>query len=197
MIDNTNVSNVCLNECKEQMRMCITESSLNINCDDTINTLTQEIDIRKFKTWYESNINNFKSKTNPNSYFKKAFLSELAKGTFKPLKKRVDATTLASALRSKGIAVSSDNALFIELMWQEIYELSGDENLLIELNHKILDYMKADQTFEDYVSLVKRSKAVKAYTVDWEKIQKKYSSLLDSWEKMIEGAKDIYEGQDE
>lgn len=197
MINNTNVSNNCLYECKEQMRACITESNLNINCDDTINALTQEIDIRKFKAWFDANANNFKTKTNPSSYFKKAFLAELSKGKFELEEISLDTSTLMRAMLNKGIKVKSDDSLYAEIMWLEIIKAGMALKSAVELNHKVIGYMKQDQTFEDYVSLVKRSKAVKAYTVDWEKIQKKYSSLLDSWENMIEGAKDIYEGQDE
>lgn len=186
MINNTNISNDCLNECKEQMCACIKESSLDINCDEIKNALTQEIDIKKFKTWFQANTNNFKTKTNPHSYFKKAFLAELSKGKFEVEEISIDTGSLMRAFELKGIIATSDDSLYAELMWETIIKAGMAIESVVELNHKIVGYMKKDQTFQDYVSLVKRSKAIKSYNVDWEKIQERYSSLLSKWDKTME-----------
>lgn len=193
MINNTNISNDCLNECKEQLCACIKESNLDINCDEIKNALTQEIDIKKFKTWFQANTNNFKSKTNPHSYFKKAFLAELSKGKFEVEEISIDTVSLMRAFELKGIKTTSDDSLYAEIMWETIIKAGMAIESVVELNHKILDYMTSEQTFQDYVALVKRSNAVKAYKVDWEKIQKEYSSSISEWNNMIEIIGGIYE----
>lgn len=193
MIDNTNVSNVCLNDCKEKVCACIRESNLSINCDEIKDALTQEIDIRKFKTWFDANTNNFKNKTNPNSYFKKAFLAELSKGKFEVEELSIDPSSLMRALRFKGIKTTPDDSGYAEIMWEEIIKAGMPTETVVELNHKIVRFLMKDQTFEDYVSLVKRSNAIKAYTVDWERIQQRYLSLLNEWNQDIERKQEDYE----
>ena len=196
MINNTDVSNVCLNECKENVCACIRESNLNINCDEIKDALTQEIDIRKFKTWFESNINNFKNKTNPNSYFKKAFLAELSKGKFEVEEISIDPSSLMRAMRFKGIKTTPDDSGYAEIMWEEIIRAGMPVESVVELNHKIVRYMVKDQTFEDYVSLVKRSNAIKSYSVDWERIQQRYTSLLNEWNQIQDNMRGYYEEDD-
>lgn len=184
--------------CKEQICACISNSSLNINCDDITSMLTQEIDVNKFKAWFESNLNYFKTKTNPNSYFKKAFISELNKGRFKLEEKVIDTSTLTKAMRDKGIEVLSNDTAYIEIMWLEIIKQGMSVDAIVELNHKIIGYMEKGQKFADYVYLVKRSNAIKAYNIDWDKIQKHYEEEISEWDKMLnelsEG--DFYEKDD-
>ena len=193
MINNTNVSNVCLIECKEEVCACIRESNLSINCDEIKDALTHEIDINKFKSWFESNTNNFKNKTNPNSYFKKAFLAELSKGKFELDEISIDTSSLMRALRFKGINTTPDDSGYAEIMWEEIIRAGMSVESVVELNHKIVKYLAKEQTFEDYVSLVKRSNAIKAYNIDWERIQQRYASLLNEWNQEIESTRGIYE----
>ena len=165
--------------CKEQVCACIRESSLNIDCDDIKNTLTGEIDIAKFKKWFETNLSYFKTKQNPNSYFKKAFIIELQKGRFDIDAISIDTSTLISALRKKGIEVLSDDTAYVEIMWLEIIKQGMKIEDIVKLNHKILDYMKSGQSFQDYVNLVRKSNAIKGYSIDWDKIQKDYEEELE------------------
>ena len=171
--------------CKEQLCACIKESSLNIDCDDIKNTLTGEIDIAKFKKWFETNLSYFKTKQNPNSYFKKAFITELQKGRFDIDAIVIDTSTLIRALRKKGIEVLSDDTAYVEIMWLEIIKQGMKIEDIVKLNHKILDYMKSGQSFQDYVNLVRKSNAIKGYSIDWDKIQKDYEEELELWDKNL------------
>jgi hypothetical protein len=171
--------------CKEQICACIRESSLNIDCDDITSALTDAIDTAKFKAWFESNINYFKTKQNPNSYFKKAFITELHKGKFDADAIAVDTSTLVSALRKKGIRVLSDDTAYVEIMWIEIIKSGMPVDAIVKLNHKIVDYMSKGQSFKDYVELVKKSNALKPYTVDWDKIKKDYEEEIALWDKAL------------
>ena len=62
-----------------------------------------------------------------------------------------------------------------------------------ELNYKIIAYMNDNQTFEDYVDLVKRSNTVKAFKVDWDKIQETYLAETEKWQRMLDELGGIYE----
>lgn len=185
MKETTNYSNDCLFECKELLRECVSSSSLNINCDDITNALHEEIDVDKFKTWLERNINTFKTKQNIQSYFNRAFFKELDKGTFKLEQQAVEVATLSTALRNKGVKVTSSDTAYIEIMWQEIVRLGMTEEQAINLNHKIVDYMKEGQTFQDYIGLVKKSKALEGYKIDWNKIEVKYQKAIEKWDRVL------------
>lgn len=180
-----------LNECKEQLRACITESSLNIDADDIVETLTEPINLTKFTAWFASAQNIIKTKTNQHSYFKKAFISELNRGRFKQEQIVVETTTLATALRNKGITVSGDDTAYLQVMWQEILRAGMPADAATELNHKVIEYMTKGQSFTDYVDLLKKSNALKAYKINWELIKKEYDQIIEEWEKMLD---ELYEG---
>ena len=180
-----------LNVCKEQLRACITESSLNIDADDIVNILTEPINLTKFTAWFASAQNIIKTKTNQHSYFKKAFISELSRGRFKQEQIAVETITLATALRNKGIIVSGDDTAYLQVMWQHILGAGLPADTATELNHKAIDYLKKGQSFSDYVNLFKNGKALLPYKIDWNRIQSEYQSILKEWDKILD---ELYEG---
>ena len=186
MIDKTNNnSNNCLFECKELVREHVASSCLNIDCDDYLDAIHEEIDFDKFVEWFDDNLNNFKTKQLQSIYFKKAFIRELNKGKFKLITRVVDITSLVNAMREKGIKVLGDNTAYLQLMWQEYIRLGVGEEQAQTLNQNILNYMKKDQTFDDYIALVRKSKTLRPYKLDWDKLQKRYEEAIEEWDRIL------------
>ena len=186
MSNNTNNSNILSSfNHKELLRERVASSNLNITADRVINACTNEIDINKFDLWFEDNKDKIANANNRQRYFDKAFLDQYNKGTFKLKEIAVETSQLVDAMRGKGIKVTSNDTAYIFLMWQEIARQGMNEEEIIKLNHKIIDYMSKEQTFADYVSLVKRSNAIKAYDVDWEKIEKTYQEEIEWWDRAL------------
>jgi len=183
---NTNNSNDCLFECKELMRKHISSSSLNINCEDTLSVLTEEIDVDKFKAWFDRNINTFKSKQNIQTYFNRAFHKELEKGTFKLEEVGWNATTLFQALRERGVKVIQDDTCYICVMWEAYARVGVKIETVQELNHKIVDFMKEGQTTQDYIDIVKKSKTLSEYNIDWDKVQETYEKEIAEWHRILD-----------
>ena len=171
--------------CKEQLCECMRNVSLNIDYNDVLETLDEPIDINKFEEWLRFSIGIIQTKQNKQSYFKKAFISELNKGRFKMKKLSIDTSSLIKAIRHKGIPVVSNDTCYIEIMWSEILKAGMPIDKAVELNHKVIDFLKSDQIFNDYVSLVKNSKALAAYKINWETIQSIYYTEIDNWDKML------------
>ena len=198
MIDKTtNISNDCLYDCKEQMRECVLSSNLNINCDEATNALRERIDISKFKAWLDKASYSIQSKENRQAYFNKAFLNELEKGTFKLEIPSVSYNSLIQALRDKGVTVLSDDTCYLEIMWNWMFAHGLDLKASQDLNHKIVDYMKEGQTFADYLELVKKSKLIRAMTVDWDAIQTEYQKALDEWDELFKMREELEKEEDE
>ena len=180
----TNISNDCLYDCKEQMRSCILSSNLNIDPDEICSVITERIDVEKFKEWLERNIYIFKTRDNKQTYFNRAFINELQKGTFELKIPSLSYVTLIMALREKGITVYGVDTCYLEVMWNWLVEHGCDIKAAQKLNRQIVDYMKEGQTFNDYVNLVKKSKLISAMTVDWDSIQAQYQKELDEWDEL-------------
>ena len=174
-----------LSVCKEQLRECVYNSCLGINCDDILDALHEPIDMFKFAEWFGFSVGIIQTKQNKQSYFNKAFLSELNKGRFKIKEFYLDTTSLIKALRDKEIKVLSNDTAYIEIMWETILKSGLSIDSATELNHKIVDYMKKGQSFTDYVELVKKSKALKDYKIDWMAIDKKYQEEINRWTQML------------
>ena len=191
MKDNNTCSNDLYCKCKELMREHVVKSSLNINCDDIFNALTEEIDIIKFKSWFDRNITQFKTKQNIQTYFKKAFMNELKNGSFKVEEIHIDTTSLVSALRNKGIKVTDIDPLYLEIMWEHIIKAGMPIKDCESLNHKAVDYLKEGQVFDDYVDIIKRSNAVKHYNVDWDSISQELNVEMKKWESVLEGIREV------
>ena len=180
---NCIVSNVL--KCKEQISAHVSSSCLSIDCEDITNALTEEIDIDKFIEWFDRNIDTFKTKQVIQPYFKRAFLTELNRGTFKLKTVVFNVSTLADVMKQKGISVSTDDTLHLDIMWGEIYRRGMSADQIALLNHKVLDYMESGQTFTDYVALIKKSNAIKVYEVDWDKVNAEYETELAKCKKIL------------
>ena len=189
---DTNISNDCLYGCKEQMRRCVSSSSLNINCDDILKTLTEEIDIDKFKAWLDRASNSINSKQNKQAYFNRAFQKELEKGTFEINESGINGVTLFQALREKGVKVIQEDTCYIMVMWGEIFYKCGVKAETIQqLNRKIVDYMKEGQTSKDYINYVKNSQLVSSLKIDWDKVQKEYEKEYAEWQEILNSLNSI------
>ena len=189
---NTNNSNDCLFECKELIRKHVSSSSLNVSCDEIINALTEEIDIEKFKAWFDRNINYFKTRQNIQPYFNRAFQKELEKGTFELNESGINGVTLFQALREKGVKVIQEDTCYIMVMWGEIFYKCGVKAETIQqLNHKIVDYMKEGQTSKDYIEYVKNSQLVSSLKIDWDKVQKEYEKEYAEWQEILNSLNSI------
>ena len=193
----TNISNDCLFDCKEQMRKCVLSSNLNINCDEATNALRERIDISKFKAWLDKASYSIQSKENKQTYFNRAFLNELQKGTFKLEIPSVSYNSLIQALRDKGVTVLSDDTCYLEIMWNWMFAHGLDLKASQDLNHKIVDYMKEGQTFADYLTLVKKSKLIQTITVDWDAIEKEYQEARAEWERVFSFWRQEYENEED
>ena len=192
----TNYSNVCLIECKEIVRKCIVSSSLNINCDEILTYIQEEIDTDKFDSWLQFNLETFKSKTNQASYFKKSFLNELSKGTFKKehLYFLPNTQPLINAMRDKNITILADETAYLYVMWDYLLNIKKiDEKTCVELNNKVITYMHDGQTFSDYKKLLKNSKTLKEYGVDWELIDQKAQEYIGGWNNILNELESEYD----
>ena len=192
----TNYSNVCLIECKEILRRCIVSSSLNINCDEILTHIQEEIDTDKFDSWLQFNLETFKSKTNQTSYFKKSFLNELNKGTFKKehLYFLPNTQPLINAMRDKNITILADETAYLYVMWDYLLNIKKiDEKTCVELNNKVITYMHDGQTFSDYKKLLKNSKTLKEYGVDWELIDQKAQEYIGGWNNILNELESEYD----
>lgn len=182
-----NNQNNCLFELKRSVCECITTSCLNINCDDVIECIHEEIDLTKFKKWFQYNENKIKSKTNQTSYFKKSFLNELQNGTFKPKPKEeinefqvlADVMpTLYKYLETFEVDTSKgfdDETFFVEELQLYIVEnkiLTIDE--LNVLNERVMNYITTNESpkLTDYRNTIKKTQSLKD-KVNWEEIDKR------------------------
>ena len=181
--------NDCLYECKRIVRECVSSSSLNINCDDILNCIHEEIDTDKFNSWLSYNLNTFKSKTNQHSYFKKSFLIELEKGTFKKVIVNYIPNTqpFINALREHGCCVLADDSAYLFIVWDRLLnKYKVPSNIAEDLNNKILNYLDVNSNFEDYKTLLIKSKTLAPYKVDWDEIDKDAKAYIAEWDKMLD-----------
>ena len=188
MNKNTNYSNDCLFVCKEQLREYVSSSSLDIVCDDIFNALRKPIDVTKFKKWFDSNLNNFKSKQNIKTYFDKSFWKEYGDGRFNLVEKSIDFTSLVQALRDKGIKVTSDDTITIDVLWRHILRQDISVEEAVDINHKVVEYMKSGQSFSDYLNNIKKSKILKDHNVElnWEAINAEVLEISNEWEATLD-----------
>ena len=174
----------CMN-CKEIVHTHILKSSLNIDCDDILKCIHEEIDTDKFKSWFNFNLDNFKSKTNQASYFKKAFINELKKGTFKLTKIEYIPNTqvLVNEMRHRGIIINADDIVWLNVVWEYLLGKMDIDDCVI-LNNSILDYMKTDE-FREYKELLTKSKTLKQYEIDWNFISTKTATEIQEWNSLL------------
>lgn len=186
MIDkNTDMSNVCIDMCKEEVREHVSSSCLNIDVEDITSVLYEPIDIDKFKAWFDRNLSTFKTKQIIQPYFKRAFLNELNKGTFKEEKIALDTTSLVNTMREKGIKVSNDDPLYLEIMWEEIFKAGIKDEVAVNLNRHVIDYMEQGQDFQMYLYYIKHNNGLRGLTIDWDKIDSEYQRQLKVWKIIL------------
>ena len=182
------LSNDLIVECKDSVRKRIS-SSLNIYCDDLIACIREPIDLTKFEAWFQFNLNNFKSKTNQVSYFKKAFLNELEKGTFKVevIEYVPNVQPILNDLRAKGICVMANESAYIYCLWEY---LLNDKKVDIEackkVNRGIVNLMQKGQSFNDYKDLVQRANTLAPYKIKWKEVEARAEAYINDWNKLFD-----------
>lgn len=166
---------------------------LDKNVIDYINgilrlTTNDDFDEKEFISWLE--ISDIKNKINPSGYVRKAFKEQFDKGTFRPKPKVYyvpNTEELINQLRDKGICVSANESAFMYVLW---LDLINENNVPLEkakkLNNKIIEYMKEGQSFNDYKELLKKSKTLKPYNLDWEVIEQKVEKFIKDWDKTLD-----------
>lgn len=185
-----------MNDMKEIIRVCISNSNLKVNCDDILSCIHEEIDTDKFSSWLSFNLDNFKSKTNQASYFKKSFLNELDKGTFKLVKIHYLPNTqpLINEMRERNMMILAEDSAYLYVMFDYLLNVKKiDINTISLLNRKVLSYMSDDQTFADYKKLLKSANTLKPYNVEWELIDKQTTELNEKWNMMLDGLESVYD----
>lgn len=188
------LSNDLICNCKELVRECIDNSSLNINCDDVVACIHEEIDVEKFKTWFQFNLDKFKSKTNQNTYFKKSFLNELEKGTFEYIRLHYIPNTqpFINDLRNKGICVLANDCAYLFVIWDNLINYCKvPVDVARELNRKILNYLTPNNNFEDYKALLRKSKTLSTYNIDWNKVEDETNKFIADWNKTLDELGDL------
>lgn len=161
----------------------------NLN-DITIDWLNKFIkdntnfDENKFEEWLKEK--NVAFKSNPSAWLRKVFPQEVERGAFEKRKIVVGyPVTLIQAMRGKGIIISNDEGTYISVVWQHYIDAGFDPNAVAQLNHNIVDYMKEGQRLQDYISLLKRSKTLAPYKIDWEDVENEYQKILSDWDKIL------------
>ena len=174
-----NNQNISLNQNIALIENIIT-SSLNIVCDDILTHIHEEIDVDKFKSWFNYNLDKFKDKSNVKVYFQKAFTNELNKGTFKTpeIKYLPSIEPLLNELRNKGIILLANDVAYLKVLFQELlntYEIPAKE--IVKINHKLVDRCK------DYIDYKEQIKAeLSSYKIDWGDIEHKTQVYIAMWD---------------
>lgn len=183
-----------LNNCVTDIRKYITNSCLNINCDDIVTHIHEPIDTDKFKTWFDYNLDKFKNKSNQNQYFKKAFENELTKGTFTLNKVHYLPNTepLINELRGKGITLLADDTAYIYTLWEELlnhYKIP--EDICFQINKDAVSKFTITSDFKHYVKLIQTSSLLKDYKIDWEDIKHKAVAFNQKWNETLDEMESI------
>ena len=183
-------------ECITDIRGIISSSCLNIVCDDILKEIKEPIDVDKFKTWFNYNLNNFKSKTNQTSYFKKAFTNELVKGTFEKAKVYyVPATEpMINELRSKGITILADESAYLYTMWEELLNhYKVPREIGVQVNRQAINSLTITSDFKHYVQLIQNCDLLKSYKIDWADIKDKTDAFIKRWNETLDELEKSYE----
>ena len=121
----------------------------------------------------------------------------------KGVAKKLDKTTFGSAnityvpntqpiindLRDKKIVMLADDTVWLSVAWKIILNHTPiDVNEAIALNHKIIAYMLEhnERTFEEYKSLLKKSKALRKYDIDWQSVEARVAVEIMIWNAKLE-----------
>ena len=185
-----------LKNCKLVVSKLINNSNLNISCDEITSHIREEIDTDKFSSWLNYNLDKFKSKTNQASYFKKAFVNELERGTFTLVRVQNIPTTqpLINELRNKGIVLYADDTAYLYVLWEQLinyYKIPYD--LAKEINRQAINSLGISDTFDTFKKLIKNSTLLKGYRIDWENIELKTIVFISQWNKTLDALGDSYD----
>jgi len=175
------------------MKLVNTPSYINeyvINYINGILTMTKEEDFSEevFNDWLV--IKDIEQKNNPNAYLKSCFKKELDNGTFKPkaiVNYVPNTQVLINALRDKGVCVLADESVWLSVVWQNILNnnyLSIEE--CVELNRKILMYMRTATSFNQYKRLLMNSNTLKQFNINWDLINIKAQMVTGEWDKLLD-----------
>ena len=185
-----------LNKCKLVVRDIIIKSNLNVSCDEVLTRIHEEIDTDKFSSWLNYNLDKFKSKTNQASYFNKAFANELERGTFTLIKLQHLPNTqpLINELRSKGIVLLADDTAYLYVMWDQLLNYTKIPfNVATEVNRQAINSLGISDTFDTFKKLIKNSKLLKDYRIDWDNIELKTIVFISNWNKTLDALGDSYD----
>lgn len=134
-------------------------------------------------------IKDIEHKNNPSAYLRSCFKKELEKGTFKP-KAKVNyipnTQVLINAMRDKGICVMANDSVWLAVVWEHLLWLEIDFKECQELNHKILDYMNENKSFDTYKKLLMNSNSLKKYDINWALLEEKVKIKILGWDKYLE-----------
>lgn len=136
-----------------------------------------------FNDWLEAK--DIKSKHNPSAFFKKVFLEELENGTFvKEVKAKLNCQELYNVMRENGIDVKAEDTFYISTLLDYIYQ----KNILTdceikECMRKGVEYLKdQNKSSADFIDLLKRSKALRGKSIDYDEIQKEFTQIENDYE---------------
>lgn len=191
---NNEMNNIT--NCITVIKGIISNSCLNISCDDIVIHIHEEIDTDKFKTWFNFNLDNFKNKSNQNQYFKKAFTNELAKGTFEKAKVYyVPATEpMINELRSKGITILADESAYLYTMWEELLNhYKVPREIGVQVNRQAINSLTITSDFKHYVQLIQNCDLLKSYKIDWADIKDKTDAFIKRWNETLDELENSYD----
>lgn len=158
---------------------------LNDQVNDHINSLINDsnFDINRFEHWI--NQNHIKDKTNPNTYVKKVFASELEKGTFTPVKEIISIEPLLMGLRSHKVHIIQEDTTYLDVL--VTYLISNKLFTIKELNitlYKIIEHNDFYSSRE-FIKALKSSKAIKDLPIDWDFIESTYKERIEEWNNLF------------
>lgn len=190
------LSNDLLLDCKDKVRACINKSSLKVNCDEILMCIHDEIDIQAFQEWLDYNLDNFKSKSNQTSYFKKSFQNELQKGRFN-LKPKVNylpnTQEFINELRDKGVIIYADDSDWLSVAWSHLLNVVKiSQNECKAINQSVLRDMFT-VNFDEYKNLLMNHKSLQKYHINWEEIEKQYIIARKNWLELMEELESVYD----
>lgn len=141
-------------------------------------------DENKFEEWLKEK--NVAFKSNPSAWLRKVFPQELERGAFEKRKVVVGyPVVLVQVMREKGIHISSEEGTYITVIWQHYIDTGFEPSAVAGLNHKIVDYMQSGQGLQDYIALLKKSKTLAPYKINWEDVDKDYQKLMNDWDEVL------------
>lgn len=89
-------------------------------------------------------------------------------------------------MQNRGIKVLASDSIFLDVLFTYLINEKGvSKEECIELNHKVVDYMKTDR-FSEYERLVRKSKTLKPYHIDWDYIDCNLEKKINEWNELTQ-----------